>query len=90
MTEALSVSLEATVDAVAFSLARKHRLEADGVIWCWNCSKAPALMPSLHCPHCLASAWRTNLGGIGGCPNRAQTPEDAEACRILKKDSPGA
>lgn len=42
---------------VARELARKHDLISDqGVIICWNCRDADALMPSLHCATCLTKA----------------------------------
>lgn len=64
----------------ARSLARKMKLEWDGVIHCWDCRQRPALMPSLHCHLCLA-AYHRRRGTVGTCVNRDQTPEDVEACR---------
>ncbi len=65
----------------AYALAAHNKLVVDDVIWCWNCSKRAALMPSLHCPDCLAESWR-RLGIVQPeCPNRLQTPEDVEACK---------
>lgn len=47
----------AAMHEVARDLARKHDLVSEqGVIICWNCRDADALMPSLHCPACLAKA----------------------------------
>lgn len=66
--------------ATARSLASKHGLERDGVIVCWNCEKYPALMPSLHCPVCLA-AYHRRRGTVGITVQRQQTPADVEACR---------
>lgn len=66
------------VKDVAIGLARKHRLVVDGVLWCWNCGHKPALMPSLHCPHCLAESWRRR-GIVGQCVQREQTPQDVAA-----------
>ncbi len=80
MTVPLAATLADAVHATAISLARQHKLESGGVIYCWNCSQRPALMPSLHCPPCLAEAWRRN-GARMLCQNREQTPADAEACR---------
>jgi hypothetical protein len=67
---------------IAYSIARKHKLEADGTIWCWNCSSRAALMPSLHCPTCLAESWRRMGIVMPECPNRLQTPADVEAARV--------
>ena len=78
MTTELASILDLTRDA--HSQARKNKLEADGTIWCWNCSKVRALMPSLHCHRCLAAARRLK-GHVGLCVNREQTPADVEACR---------
>lgn len=70
------------IDLVATprSLAKKNKLERDGMIYCWNCAERPALMPSLHCHLCLAAHHRQR-GKVGVCVNREQTPEDVEACR---------
>lgn len=68
------------VMATALALARKERLERDGVIFCWTCSRRPALLPSLACPLCLAEHYRAT-GTDPQCANRLQTPADAEAAR---------
>ncbi len=68
------------ITEVAIGLARRHRLVVDDEITCWNCGARPALMPQLHCPPCLAEAWR-RTGAAMACPSRAQTPADVEACR---------
>lgn len=68
------------VMAAALSLAAKHKLEADGTIWCWNCGKKPALMPSLHCHTCLAAHFKRR-GLVPTCINREQTAEDVEKCK---------
>jgi hypothetical protein len=57
----------------ARALAVQHNLVCtDGSIICWACRKRAALMPSLHCPACLAEAWH-RLGIIEPqCPNYEQ------------------
>lgn len=80
----MSVSLYRVLGDVmgtAHALARKHKLERDGTIWCWNCSEKPALMPSLHCHVCLTAAHRRKGREMPVCLNRKQTPEDVEACK---------
>jgi hypothetical protein len=77
----LGEDIQARLLDTAYSLAKKNKLEADGTIWCWNCSKRAALIPSLHCPTCLADNWRVNGIVVPNCPNRLQTPADVEACR---------
>lgn len=76
----LDTALTQRILATAYQLARKHGLEAADTIWCWNCSERPALMPSLHCPQCLAEAWRQKGIVMPACPNRQQTAEDVAAC----------
>ncbi len=65
--------------ATARNLARRHNLERDGTIWCWNCSQRAALMPSLHCPVCLADSWRRTGTVAPQCMNRDQTQADVDA-----------
>lgn len=62
---------------LARSLARRHNLVCDdGQIICWECKRTEALLPSLHCPVCLADAWR-RLGIIEPqCEQRTQTEDD--------------
>jgi hypothetical protein len=79
MSESLEDAMVAVVIATAYALARHHKLEHAGVIYCWNCSQRPALMPSLHCPPCLAEVWR-RTGSEMRCENREQTEEDVRAC----------
>ncbi len=69
-------------DAVARGLARRHNLVAeDGTVWCWECKREAALMPSLHCPPCLADAW-DRLGITEPvCEQREQTERDKELMR---------
>lgn len=67
---------------IAIGLARQHKLEVDGTIWCWNCSQKPALMPSLHCPQCLAAVYIRRGIVAPQCVNRAQTEADAAAARV--------
>lgn len=64
-------------EGLARSLAVRHNLVCDnGVIVCWNCKRERALMPSLHCATCLASAWE-RLGIIEPkCEQREQTEDD--------------
>ena len=66
--------------SAAHDMARKHRLPRDGVIWCWNCSDKPALMPSLHCDRCLAAHFK-RMGTVGTNVNRQQNERDVEAIR---------
>lgn len=74
--------LSGSMEEIAHHLARRHKLEAEGTIWCWSCSQRAALMPSLHCPSCLAESWR-RMGIVQPeCPNRLQTTADVEACRV--------
>jgi hypothetical protein len=81
VTEPLSDTLEANIYAISIALARRHKLEHDGTIWCWACSERRALLPSLHCHVCLMAAHR-RVGRLAPlCVNREQTPEDVEACR---------
>lgn len=57
--------------------ARRHNLVcADGTIVCWNCKRAEALLPSLHCAPCLTEAWRRNGIIEPRCEQREQTEED--------------
>ena len=36
-------------------LIREHGLRSEtGVVVCWKCRYRPALMPQLHCSHCLS------------------------------------
>lgn len=80
MTE-LKATVEQQILETAYSLAKKNKLLVDDVIWCWNCSNRAALMPSLHCPTCLADSW-SRLGIVmPECPNRLQTHEDVERCK---------
>lgn len=65
------------VHELARSLARRHNLVCDnGAIVCWECKQHEALLPSLHCPKCLADAWR-RLGIVEPqCIQREQTEAD--------------
>lgn len=72
---------EGLILSIAYGLASQHRLESEGVIWCWNCSNLKALLPSLRCHVCLA-AYHRSRGTVGTCPNRPQTPADVEACHV--------
>lgn len=46
--------IRARLNALAQAIAiRNNLVEDDGTIICWECRKKPALLPSLHCPHCL-------------------------------------
>ena len=76
------IDLSGAILAAAHQLARRHRLEADGVVWCWSCSQRPALMPSLHCQPCLAEAWRRTGTMAPQCMNREQTQADVDAARL--------
>jgi hypothetical protein len=77
MSDALDFEMDLL--KTAYGLARQHGLLSDGVIYCWACSQKPALMPSLHCPRCLADHWRRNGIVSPLCVNRAQSPEDVRA-----------
>jgi hypothetical protein len=79
MTATVGVDLAELMTRFARNKARTERLEADGTLWCWACSNAPALMPSLHCSPCLAASYRRSGTVAPLCVNRRQTPEDAEA-----------
>jgi hypothetical protein len=79
MSESLEEALAAVMASIAYSIARREKLEQGGVIYCRNCSRRPALMPSLHCPPCLAEVWR-RTGSEMRCENREQTEEDVRAC----------
>jgi Zn finger protein HypA/HybF involved in hydrogenase expression len=70
------------IESTAIGLARTHRLEVEGTIWCWNCSERAALMPSLHCPQCLAAVYIRKGIVAPLCVNRAQTEADVAAARI--------
>lgn len=63
-------ALLASMRATACMLARRNKLVRNGVIWCWACSDYPALMPSLHCQHCLDALHHESA-------NVPQTSEDA-------------
>jgi hypothetical protein len=67
------------MEELARRLAARDRLLVDGVIWCWNCGAKAALMPSLHCPQCLAAEYRRTGRVAPECVNRQQTPADVEA-----------
>ena len=82
MSEQLSAEILEKIHGMAINLARKHNLEHDGTIWCWNCSQRPALMPSLHCPVCLAASWRRTGTTAPQCMNREQTQADVDAARL--------
>lgn len=79
MTEALSVAIGESILATAYGLARRHRLEAGGVIYCWNCNQNPALIPSLHCAVCLTDSWRRNHVTRPQSVNREQNAADVAA-----------
>lgn len=82
MTTALALQLEDTIMSTARGLARRHELIDDtGLIWCWFCDKRPALLPSLHCPSCLAAAWGRIPVVMPQCINREQTDADREVMR---------
>lgn len=52
-----SPELFADMSDTALILARKHRLMAeDGKLYCWNCNRLGALLPSLRCARCLEEA----------------------------------
>lgn len=48
----------------------------DGTVICWECRAREALIPSLHCPTCLADAWRRLNITNPCCEQREQTEED--------------
>lgn len=62
---------------VARHYARKHNLVCeDGTVVCWDCRKREALLPSLHCPLCLADVWRRLNITDPKCEQREQTDND--------------
>jgi hypothetical protein len=75
------IDLSGAIARAAVGQARKNELVVDDVITCWNCGARPALMPQLHCPPCLAEAWR-RTGAAMACVSREQTPADVEAARV--------
>jgi hypothetical protein len=57
----------------ALAQAKKNNLVCDdGTIICWDCKKREALLPSLHCPLCLAAAWQRLGITEPWCPNYEQ------------------
>ena len=74
------------IDTHAIAQAIRNNLVCDtGEIVCWNCRRAEALLPSLHCPRCLADAWQ-RLGIIEPqCEQREQTEDDKS--RLARKES---
>lgn len=70
----------------ARNLARRNRLVDDnGTVWCWECNAREALLPSLHCPVCLAASWRRKGIVNPQCVNRSQTDDDR---RIMRGSPP--
>jgi hypothetical protein len=74
----MSVALKATLDAVleetAIALAHRWRLVDDqGQVWCATdrCQRL-ALMPSLHCAHCLSAHYARRGITAPWCQNREQ------------------
>lgn len=62
---------------LARALARRNNLVCnDGSIVCWECTDRLALLPSLHCPVCLAAAWRRLNITDPQCEQREQTEDD--------------
>lgn len=62
---------------LARALARRHNLVCnDGSIVCWDCKRVESLLPSLHCPRCLADAWQRLRITDPQCEQREQTDED--------------
>ncbi len=52
----LNSELIRLMNVTAEALVKKHNLRAaDGIVYCWECHNRAALMPSLHCPFCLAA-----------------------------------
>jgi hypothetical protein len=69
----LGTDTQAAIEEVARSLALQHNLVCtDSSILCWACRKRAALIPSLHCPACLADAWRRLNITEPQCPNHEQ------------------
>lgn len=51
---AATETIRGQMNALARTIAQKNGLvQTDGSIVCWECRAKPALLPSLHCPHCL-------------------------------------
>jgi len=62
---------------LARSLARRNNLVCDdGTVVCWDCRRVEALLPSLHCPRCLADAWQRLNIISPQCEQREQTEDD--------------
>lgn len=74
------------LDAHARAQAIRNNLVCeDGTCVCWNCKRVEALLPSLHCPRCLADAWQ-RLGIIEPqCEQREQTEDDKS--QLARKES---
>lgn len=71
--ESIGKDTQAMLIEAAIAQAKMHGLvRADGLIDCWDCRKRLALLPSLHCPMCLAEAWRRMGITEPWCPNYEQ------------------
>jgi hypothetical protein len=76
MSDSLKDALDAIIEEAAIAYAEKWRLIDDqGRVWCAtdNCQSL-ALIPSLLCPSCLASAWQRLNITQPRCQNREQKP----------------
>lgn len=84
----LAAELEAHRLTTARSLAKRDKLIDDaGTVWCWQCDAREALMPSLHCAHCLADSHRRSGRVAPQCVNREQTDADRAAALALRPDA---
>jgi hypothetical protein len=74
----IGLGLVEAMTEVAQRLAVKHDLiRDDGKIACWKCKRVPALMPSLHCAHCLQAHRDWHAGGAAQTVNKPLRPTQA-------------
>jgi hypothetical protein len=82
-------ALGTAVREMAITLARRENLVADGgQIYCWNCNRLGALMPSLHCRACLdAHRERTERERETEARAHPETHRWQALCRTMAEES---